>query len=101
MKIEKKLIKELKGYLDEFGLSEIEYQDGNKKIKVAKNITSNANITAHKPGITKTIEEESATKVKSRSGRSNTSKNFCLLSIIFDYYFSTFPVWFGCLLDSK
>ena len=65
MKIEKKLIKELKGYLDEFDLSEIEYQDGNKKIKVAKNITSNANITAHKPGITKTIEEESGTKVNS------------------------------------
>jgi len=65
MKIEKKLIKELKGYLDEFGLSEIEYQDGNKKIKVAKNITSNANITAHKPGITKTVEEESGTKVNS------------------------------------
>ena len=40
MKIDKKLIKELKDYLDEFGLSEIEYQDGNKKIKVAKNISS-------------------------------------------------------------
>ena len=31
MKIDKKLIKELKDYLDEFDLSEIEYQDGNKK----------------------------------------------------------------------
>ncbi len=46
-------------------MSEIEYQDGNKKIKVAKNITSNANITAHKPGITKTVDEESGTKVNS------------------------------------
>ena len=36
MKIDKKLIKELKDYLDEFSLSEIEYQDGNKKIKVSK-----------------------------------------------------------------
>ena len=36
MKIDKKLIKELKDYLDEFYLSEIEYQDGNKKNKVAK-----------------------------------------------------------------
>ena len=36
MKIDKKLIKELKDYLDEFNLSEIEYQDGNKKVKVAK-----------------------------------------------------------------
>ena len=32
MKIDKKLIEELKNYLDEFGLTEIEYQDGNKKI---------------------------------------------------------------------
>ena len=37
MKIDKKLIIELKDYLDEFNLSEIEYQDGNRKIKVAKN----------------------------------------------------------------
>ena len=37
MKIDKKLIKELKDYLEEFDLSEIEYQDGNKKVKVAKN----------------------------------------------------------------
>ena len=36
MKIDKKLIKELKEYLDEFDLTEIEYQDGNKKIKVGK-----------------------------------------------------------------
>ena len=65
MKIDKKLIKELKSYLDEFDLSEIEYQDGNKKIKVAKNFTSNTNITAHKPGLTKQKEEESGTKVVS------------------------------------
>ncbi len=36
MKIEKKLIKELVDYLDEFNLTELEYQDGNKKIKVSK-----------------------------------------------------------------
>tara|TARA_B100001121_G_C18590856_1_gene574552 strand:- start:101 stop:511 length:411 start_codon:yes stop_codon:yes gene_type:complete len=65
MKIDKKLIEELKNYLDEFGLSEIEYQDGNKKIKVGKNIVSNINATAHKPGLTKTQEEESGTKVSS------------------------------------
>tara|TARA_B100000029_G_scaffold285059_1_gene278906 strand:+ start:2492 stop:2902 length:411 start_codon:yes stop_codon:yes gene_type:complete len=65
MKIDKKLIKELKEYLDEFGLSEIEYQDGNKKIKVGKNISANSNITAHKPGLTKTKEEESGTKIVS------------------------------------
>ena len=57
MKIDKKLIKELKDYLDEFGLSEIEYQDGGKKIKVAKNLTSNIPVTAHKPGLTKPKED--------------------------------------------
>ena len=36
MKIEKKLIKELVDYLDEFNLTELEYQDENKKIKVSK-----------------------------------------------------------------
>ena len=65
MKIDKKLIKELKEYLDEFGLSEIEYHDGNKKIKVGKNISANSNITAHKPGLTKTKEEESGSKIVS------------------------------------
>ena len=65
MKIDKKLIEELKNYLDEFGLTEIEYQDGSKKIKVGKSLVSNANITAHKPGLTKTKEEESGTKVNS------------------------------------
>ena len=65
MKIDKKLIKELKDYLEEFDLSEIEYQDGDKKIKVAKNLTSNSNITAHKPGLTKQKEEEIGTKIVS------------------------------------
>ena len=36
MKIDKKLIKELVDYLSEFNLTEIEYQDGEKKIKVSK-----------------------------------------------------------------
>ncbi len=65
MKIDKKLIKELKEYLEEFGLSEIEYQDGNKKIKVAKNLTSNSSVTAHKPGLTKPKGEERGTKIVS------------------------------------
>ena len=65
MKIDKKLIEDLKNYLDEFGLTEIEYQDGNKKIKVGNNLVSSANITAHNPGLTKTKEEESGTKVRS------------------------------------
>ena len=36
MKIDKKLIKELVDSLDEFNLTELLYQDGNKKIKVSK-----------------------------------------------------------------
>ena len=40
MKIDKKLIKELVDNLDEFNLSELEYQDGNVKIKVSKNSTA-------------------------------------------------------------
>ena len=65
MKIDKKLIKELKDYLEEFDLSEIEYQDGDKRIKVAKNLTFNSNVTAHKPGLTKQKEEETGTKIVS------------------------------------
>ena len=36
MKIDKKLIKELVDHLKEFELAELEYQDGQKKIKVSK-----------------------------------------------------------------
>ena len=36
MKIDKKLIKELVDCLSEFNITEIEYQDGSKKVKVSK-----------------------------------------------------------------
>ena len=36
MKIDKKLIKELVENLNEFRLTELEYQEGDKKIKVSK-----------------------------------------------------------------
>ena len=36
MKIDKKLIKELVDYLSEFNITEIEYQDGEKKLKFLK-----------------------------------------------------------------
>ena len=64
MKIDKKLIKELKDYLDEFNLSEIEYQDGTKKVKVAKNISGIANISPIKPNVTPT-KDETGTKITS------------------------------------
>ena len=40
MKIDKKLIKELVEHLKEFNLTELEYQDGQTKIKVSKSIKS-------------------------------------------------------------
>ena len=64
MKIDKKLIKELKDYLEEFDLSEIEYQDGNRKIKVARNKIVDGSLTAHKPSLT-SVKEESGTKITS------------------------------------
>ena len=47
MKIDKKIIKELVDYLDEFNLSEIEYGNSELKIKVSKKInsTSSSEIT--------------------------------------------------------
>ena len=36
MKIDKKLIKELVDHLEEFNLTELEYQEGQSKIKVSK-----------------------------------------------------------------
>ncbi len=58
MKIDKKLIEELTKYLDEFNLTEIEYQEGTKKIKVGKGSVSTNIVTAHKPGIAKKVEED-------------------------------------------
>ena len=43
MKINKKIIKELSDYLDEFNLSEIEYTEKDTKIKVSKNNISVSN----------------------------------------------------------
>ena len=40
MKIDKKIIKELSDYLDEFNLTELEYTEKDTKIKVSKNTIS-------------------------------------------------------------
>ena len=40
MKINKKIIEELTGYLKEFNLSEIEYAEGTTKVKVSKSISA-------------------------------------------------------------
>ena len=43
MKIDKKIIKELSDYLDEFNLTELEYTEKDTKIKVSKNNISVTN----------------------------------------------------------
>ena len=45
MKIDKKIIKELSDYLDEFNLTELEYTEKDTKIKVSKNNVSNQPVT--------------------------------------------------------
>ena len=46
MKINKKIIKELSDYLEEFNLTELEYTEKDTKIKVSKNKISVSNQTA-------------------------------------------------------
>ena len=53
MKIDKKIIKELSDYLDEFNLTELEYTEKDTKIKVSKNNISinNQNIRSTKSNL--------------------------------------------------
>ncbi len=46
MKINKKIIEELVGYLKEFNLSEIEYAEGTTKVKVSRALNSQNTISA-------------------------------------------------------
>ena len=60
MKIDKKIIKELNEYLEEFNLTEIEITEKDTKIKVSKNIATNINqpsMVAHNSPIEKSISE--------------------------------------------
>ena len=69
MKIDKKLIKELVDNLDEFKLSELEYQSGDTKIKVSKSTkisnlskTSEAVVSNNKAVLS---DEEDGVRIKS------------------------------------
>ena len=64
MKIEKKIIEELVGYLKEFNLSEIEYAEGTTKVKVSR-ATSNASIIPTEINKKKSIIENNGTNVTS------------------------------------
>ena len=59
MKINKKIISELTGYLKEFNLSEIEYSDGTTKVKVSKSISSPSIISPELK-----IKKESSKKIE-------------------------------------
>ena len=69
MKIDKKLIKELVDNLDEFKLSELEYQSGDTKIKVSKwiDMSNTSKVLENKTSNKKTIlnVEEDGDAVKS------------------------------------
>jgi len=63
MKIDKKIIEELVGYLKEFNLSEIEYADGTTKVKVSRS-TNNPNIISTEVKKKINIEENIDTDLK-------------------------------------
>ena len=73
MKINKKIIKELSDYLDEFNLTELEYTEKDTKIKVSKNNISlnNQNIPISKKDLS-TIQTSQVSQEK-KSGKEVTS----------------------------
>ena len=64
MKIDKKIIEELVGYLKEFNLSEIEYAEGTRKVKVSRAM-NNPSIISAEVNKEKTIVESNGTNVTS------------------------------------
>ena len=64
MKINKKIIEELVGYLKEFGLSQIEYAEGTTKVKVSRS-TSGSTIAPSEVKKKQTIIESSGTNITS------------------------------------
>ena len=65
MKIDKKIIKELSDYLDEFNLTELEYTEKDTKIKVSKNNLSTNNQTSSGSTQTLTKSNTSISNIKS------------------------------------
>jgi acetyl-CoA carboxylase biotin carboxyl carrier protein len=72
MKIDKKIIKELSDYLDEFNLTELEYTEKDTKIKVSKNNVSTNNQTSTSATNSSTSSEPVAVLQK-KSGNQITS----------------------------
>ena len=70
MKIDKKLIKELVDNLKEFELTELEYQDGQTKIKVSKaskgiEIGKTSSIVSPNKSVLKSLDDSEGVRVKS------------------------------------
>ena len=71
MKIDKKLIKELVDYLSEFNISEIEYQEGEKKIKVSRALRGSSEqtvtgaVVSPNKSVLSDVNEQQGTRVKS------------------------------------
>ena len=73
MKIDKKIIKELSDYLDEFNLTELEYTEKDTKIKVSKNkiLTNNQpSIISNDNSLSKNDSQET---INTKSGTEVTS----------------------------
>ena len=64
MKINKKIIEELTGYLKEFNLSEIEYAEGSTKVKISRSINSST-VVASEIKKKQTINESNGVNITS------------------------------------
>ena len=73
MKIDKKLIKELSEYLEEFNLTEIEFTEKDTKIKVSKNNVAISNQPSNVIQNTKSIAENKQQPFRASSGFEITS----------------------------
>jgi len=71
MKIDKKLIKELVSHLSEFNLTELEYQEGQTKIKVSKAAKSlveqskTGALVSPNKAVLNNVDENTGTRIKS------------------------------------
>ena len=71
MKIDKKLISELVDHLNNFKLTELEYQDGDKKIKVSKaskgiiEHKSSGNVVSANKSVLKASDDSDGVRIKS------------------------------------
>tara|TARA_B100001142_G_scaffold98331_1_gene100319 strand:+ start:607 stop:1041 length:435 start_codon:yes stop_codon:yes gene_type:complete len=73
MKIDKKIIKELSDYLDEFNLTELEYTEKDTKIKVSKNNVSINNQSPSQINNLNRVPESIKTNKNPKSGIEVTS----------------------------